>query len=103
MLNLFILVIIQQFDQYYLSEDNVLAKFERELYIFKNAWTAFTQANKCIKIKDNKLVAFFKSMEDTPLGMTNVDMDDEGEIHKNIVQMDIRADEEGYVSINFKH
>jgi hypothetical protein len=99
MLNLFILVIIQQFDQYYLSDDNVLAKFEKDLYIFKNSWTKFAKSNKCIKVKDNKLVAFFKSME-KPLGMTAEDLKDNNDIHKNIVQMDIRADEEGYVYFN---
>jgi hypothetical protein len=99
MLNLFILVIIQQFDQYYLAEDNVLAKFEKDLMVFKNSWTEFARSNKCIKMKDNKLVTFFKSME-RPLGMTAEDLKDPNEIHKNIVQMDIRADEEGYVYFN---
>lgn len=99
MLNLFILVIIQQFDQYYLSDDNVLAKFEGDLMVFKHSWTEFTKNNKGIKIKDNKLVVFFKHME-KPLGMTAEDMKDKNEIHKNIVQMDIRADEEGYVYFN---
>ena len=99
MLNLFILVIIQQFDQYYLSEDNILAKFEGDLMVFKHSWTEFTKKNKCIKIKDNKLVSFFKHLE-KPLGMTAEDLKDNNEIHKNIVQMDIRADEEGYVYFN---
>lgn len=45
MLNLFILVIIQQFDQYYLAEDNIITKFEKDLQVFKNSWTEFTKAN----------------------------------------------------------
>ena len=99
MLNLFILVIIQQFDQYYLAEDNVITKFEGDLIVFKNSWTEFAKNNKCIKMKDNKLVPFFKHMN-KPLGMTAEDLKDNNEIHKNIVQMDIRADEEGYVYFN---
>jgi len=99
MLNLFILVIIQQFDQYYLSDDNILSKFESDIMVFKKSWTKFTKQNKCIKIKDNKLVDFFTDM-DRPLGMSKEDIKDKNDIHKNIVQMDIRADEEGYIYFN---
>lgn len=42
---------------------------------------------------------FFKHME-TPLGMTAEDLKDDNEMHKNIVQMDIKADEEGYIYFN---
>jgi hypothetical protein len=43
MLNLFILVIIQQFELYYLQEDNVLEKFKENLELFKKTWTKFTR------------------------------------------------------------
>jgi hypothetical protein len=99
MLNLFILVIIQQFDMYYLDRDNIIAKFGKDLKVFRQSWTEFAREKQCIKMKDNKLVAFFKSME-KPLGMTEEDLKDDNDIHKNIVQMDIRADEEGYVYFN---
>lgn len=45
MLNLFILVIIQQFDQYYLAEDNIISKFEKDLITFKKSWTEFAANN----------------------------------------------------------
>jgi hypothetical protein len=45
MLNLFILVIIQQFDQYYLADDNVLAKFDKDLLVFKTSWTKYSKTN----------------------------------------------------------
>lgn len=39
MLNLFVLVIIQQFEKYYLSEDeNILSKFQTDLASFKQIW-----------------------------------------------------------------
>eukprot|EP00345_Euplotes_harpa_P007901 CAMPEP_0168351078 /NCGR_PEP_ID=MMETSP0213-20121227/21578_1 /TAXON_ID=151035 /ORGANISM="Euplotes harpa, Strain FSP1.4" /LENGTH=62 /DNA_ID=CAMNT_0008361703 /DNA_START=62 /DNA_END=247 /DNA_ORIENTATION=+ len=50
-------------------------------------------------MKDSKLVAFFKSM-DKPLGMEEDDIKNDNDINKNIVQMDIRADGEGYVYFN---
>ena len=38
MLNLFVLVILQQFDKYYLPKDNIIAKFKRDLENFKAVW-----------------------------------------------------------------
>lgn len=58
MLNLFILVIIQQFQTYYLDTDNVISKFKDDLERFKQTWTNFTKDHNCIKIKDTRLVAF---------------------------------------------
>jgi hypothetical protein len=69
------------------------------LKVFRRSWTELAREKQCIKMKDNKLVSFFKSMT-VPLGMTEEDLKDDNEIHKNIVQMDIRADEEGYVYFN---
>jgi hypothetical protein len=43
MLNLFIMVIIQQFEKYYLSDDNVMEKFKANLELFKTTWTKFTR------------------------------------------------------------
>lgn len=68
MLNLFILVILQQFDLYYLADDNVLNRFKEDLELFKKTWTVFTIDHNCFKLKDTKLVNFFASME-PKLGM----------------------------------
>lgn len=38
MLNLFILVIIQQFEKYYLPEENMLGKFKTDLQTFMKVW-----------------------------------------------------------------
>ena len=43
MLNLFILVIIQQFDKYYLVLDNPRSRFEEDFTDFKYAWEPFTE------------------------------------------------------------
>jgi len=51
MLNLFILVIIQQFSKYYLEKDNPLARFEEDFEDFKNAWKLYTDRYQAIKIK----------------------------------------------------
>ena len=71
MLNLFVLVIIQQFEMYYLDEDNVITRFKDDLERFKTTWTHFTKDHNCLKIKDTRLVAFIGQM-DAPLGMRGI-------------------------------
>jgi hypothetical protein len=54
MLNLFILVIIQQFEKYYLPEDNMLDKFKNDQSSFMKIWKQLTQDRyQCFKIKEN--------------------------------------------------
>ena len=96
MLNLFILVILQQFDEYYLPEDNNLVKFKRDLEKFKKVWSVFAKDFKNVKVKDSVLVHFFSSMEPR-LGMKGMDSQN---IIKNIVRMDLISDEEGFVYFN---
>ena len=56
MLNLFILVILQQFDKYYLPADNIISKFKVDLQKFKDTWKLFTQEKyNCQKIKESML------------------------------------------------
>jgi hypothetical protein len=43
MLNLFILVIIQQFEKYYLPEDNMLDRFKNDQISFMKIWKQLTQ------------------------------------------------------------
>lgn len=42
MLNLFILVIIQQFEKYYLPKDNMITKFMKDFESFMRVWKEFT-------------------------------------------------------------
>ena len=42
MLNLFILVIIQQFEKYYLPEDNMLDRFKKDQVSFMKVWKELT-------------------------------------------------------------
>lgn len=68
MLELFVLVIIQQFNTYYLDDNNVINTFKADLDFFKKTWTKYTKDHNCLKIKDTKLVGFFANMEGN-LGM----------------------------------
>ena len=53
MLNLFILVIIDQFTTYYMNDDNPIEKFKKNLDIFMKVWIQFTvQRYRCIKLRE---------------------------------------------------
>ena len=53
MLNLFILVIITQFETYYMSDDSPIAKYQRNLDIFMKTWIKFTVAKyRCTKLRE---------------------------------------------------
>ena len=51
MLNLFVLVIIQQFDKYYLEDDNPLMRFEDDFIGFELQWRKLTVMYSCVKIR----------------------------------------------------
>ena len=53
MLNLFILVIIQQFEHYYLQSDNSISNYKNDLVSFIKVWKKWTQDRyQCKKIKE---------------------------------------------------
>jgi len=87
MLNLFVLVIIQQFDQYYLPQDNIISKFKESLEDFKETWKAFSSGYGGMKIKESQLISFFQSLKE-PLGMQYRSRID---VQKNIITMGIKS------------
>ena len=62
MLNLFILIILQQFELYYLPNDNILQQFRNDLETFKLTWEKYAREFTGIKIRANDLVAFYKHL-----------------------------------------
>jgi hypothetical protein len=101
MLNLFILVIIQQFEKYYLPEENMLGMFKKDLLTFMKVWRAVTQDRyKCLKIKENQLTSFFRKLgaENDSLGFYHEKYDD-SELKKYVLKMAIKSDS-GYIYFN---
>lgn len=101
MLNLFILVIIQQFEKYYLPDDNMLAKFKNDQVSFMKIWKQLTQDRyQCMKIKENQLTKFFRLLgdENDDLGFSEEKYDD-GELKKQLLKMAIKSDN-GYIFFN---
>ena len=59
MLNLFILVIIQQFEKYYVAEDNPIKTFTVNFDMFHEVWVKYTYRFKCVKLRERDCVDFF--------------------------------------------
>jgi len=59
LLNLFVLVIINEFNKYYLNDDNLMDLFKTNLVLFKDTWSKFTKEQNCLRLKETKMVAFF--------------------------------------------
>lgn len=100
MLNLFILVIIQQFETYYVNEDNPISAFSKDFDLFHSVWIIETERFSCVKIKEKALLKFFKNL-DAPLGFKTVDntFPFDSEMKKTILKMGIRS-EDGWIYFN---
>lgn len=101
MLNLFILVIIQQFETYYVAEDNPIKTFKTNFTVFHAVWVAYTQRFRCIRIKERKLTEFFAELP-APMGMKVANEDQqisESELKKQMLKMGIRT-EDGWIYFN---
>jgi len=104
MLNLFILVIIQQFEHYYLQSDNSISNYKNDLVSFMKVWKKWTQDRyQCKKIKENQLVNFFKELgefgsKEESLGFSE-EFYDTGELKKQLLKMGIKINK-GFVYFN---
>ncbi len=89
MVNLFILIILQQFDLYYLPDDNVLDRFKADVTQFKIVWKLFSSEKyEGYKIAGTDVQKFFKKLKGD-LGMANEK--DQKTIERNLVIMNIQA------------
>ena len=55
MVNLFVLIILQQFDLYYLPNDNVLDRFKKDVTNFKLVWRTQSLEFEGFKIRGNDI------------------------------------------------
>lgn len=76
MLNMFTLVVTQQFEEFYFNPDNPITAFEDLSDKFRKTWNLFTWKNKALKIREKNLILFF-SLLPSPLGyrVCNIDSD----------------------------
>ena len=67
MLNMFGMVVVQQFEKFYMNSDNPLNSFEEVAYDFRKTWSHFTAKQKGTKIKYTDVYNFFVCLK-SPLG-----------------------------------
>lgn len=113
MLNMFTLVVTQQFEQFYFNPDNPITSFEEIADQFRIAWNMFTFKTGGVKINERNLVDFFSFMK-VPLGYRYADEDESDDefdlenmnvqtiisridVAKEIVKMNLPVDNNGDV------
>ena len=96
MLNLFALVVIEQFELYYMSDDSPISKFKKNSEVFQKTWLMSTMKNRGVKIREKFLNDFFKLLP-PPIGFP--EGTSETQIRKIMLRMGIRSDN-GYVYYN---
>jgi hypothetical protein len=106
MLNLFILVIIQQFEKYYVAEDNPIKTFTKNFDQFHEVWVNYTQRFKCVKMRERDCVDFFQDLA-RPMGFMNPAAHEDAvaeitsiqDVKKEVLKLGIRK-ENGYIYFN---
>ena len=68
MVNLFILILVQQFEEYHLNKNNPLNHWKSNLNTFQSNWTLFSDSELKIYLDDRKIINFFKKFP-PPIGL----------------------------------
>lgn len=110
MLNMFTLVVANQFEEFYFNPNNPITCFQDMAEIFRKSWKFFTYRYNGNKIREKALIEFFSCLS-TPLGYRYVEEDEDDdeigmgedpkhvrtiisrqEIAKEIFKMDLTVD-----------
>eukprot|EP00825_Cyclidium_porcatum_P019509 TRINITY_DN2214_c0_g1_i1.p1 TRINITY_DN2214_c0_g1~~TRINITY_DN2214_c0_g1_i1.p1 ORF type:complete len:381 (+),score=74.92 TRINITY_DN2214_c0_g1_i1:61-1203(+) len=97
MLNLFVLIILNDFEEYNLKSDNSVEQFSNSLQAFNKCWNKFTKQYQGEKIHQKKLIQFFMAL-DPPLGFGS--NKNTQKIIKEILKMQIHGDKNGFIYFN---
>jgi hypothetical protein len=87
MINLFILIILQQFDLYYLPDDNVLDRFKRDVTYFKIGWKKYAADFDGMKVRGNDVQKFLLELKGD-LGMSEF-KDDRKALDREMIIMNL--------------
>jgi uncharacterized membrane protein len=63
MINVFQLVVMQQFDEFYFNSDNAVNSFDEMAENFRTTWNLFTIKTQGMKIKESRMTEFFYFLE----------------------------------------
>lgn len=73
MINLFVLIVLELFDKFYIQSDNIMNKFKEDFEVFQQNWLEIGPTHAGYMISQNKLFRFFSRIPD-PLGMEGMEI-----------------------------
>ena len=85
MFNLFILIILDMFDQCALTKNNLLNNYKTDIIIYQNTWSTFPTQNNGENIHLRYLMDFLKEI-DAPFGIKDFN---QNQCWKHVINMDI--------------
>lgn len=85
MMNLFILIVLQLFEKFFISKENILSKFKEDFAVFQEVWKTLAPTHFGLFINQGKLIKFFGSIT-APMGMEGMNRID---MIKEIVRLKI--------------
>ncbi len=86
MLNLFILIVLQLFEKFFINTENIISKFKEDFENFQEHWQALGPSHSGFMINQDKLVRFFSSLPQ-PLGTEGMSLND---TTRTIIELGIR-------------
>lgn len=96
LLNIFILIIIQDFEEYNLKDNNPVEEFKDNLDHFKSIWNNHTKEYAGLRMHQKNLFAFFRDLR-PPLGVGG---DDKPAIANKLVKINLSVDADNCVYFN---
>ncbi len=86
MLNLFILIVLQLFEKYFIETDNIVSKFKEDFELFQSTWQSLGPTHGGFMMTQDKLLRFFSRLRGQ-IGMEGMDVNI---MSKSIIEMGIR-------------
>ena len=96
MLNLFVLVVLQLFEKYFIADGNIVSTFKEDFDIFHDKWLQTKPSHMGYFIHNDKLRKFFRSLPPR----FGFEGDDPDFLSKQIISLGIRSDENMNVYFN---
>jgi hypothetical protein len=72
---------MQQFEQNYINDDNIMSKFNEMSEVFKNLWITYADSQNILYLKKYMLLDFYQELN-KPLGLGCSDSQEVEDIHE---------------------
>ena len=72
---------MQQFEQNYINDDNIMTKFNEMSEVFKNLWITYADSQNILYMKKYMLLDFYQELN-KPLGLGCSDSPEVDDIHE---------------------